>query len=207
MTEGLLKALSGGVRAGAHQHPASQRMTAATGSVHRLLRAATRSDHAFIDRMLLTLDMKRLEDYRAFLTIHFESLLALRGNWRPQDNDDFEGMIRCLHTDLEILGAPRSALPISTCTPSSPSAGLGIAYVIRGSRLGAAVLRRGVAKTFSTSYLDFVPTLSWSEFLGQLEFAADDPNGANEAIFAACSTFNVFVAEFNRVNGVTAAPS
>jgi heme oxygenase len=52
-----------------------------------------------------------------------------------------------------------------------------------------------------------VPTLSWREFLGQLEFAADDPNGTNEAILAACSAFNVFVEEFNRVKGVTAAPS
>jgi heme oxygenase len=95
-------------------------------------------------------------------------------------------------------------MPIPACIPSSPSAGLGIAYVIRGSRLGAAFLRRGLAKALSTSYLDFVPTLSWTEFLGQLEFDANQPNGTSEAILAARSAFKVFVTEFNRVDGATA---
>jgi heme oxygenase len=208
MTEGLPKALSGAVRAeDAHQNSASPRMKPVIGGVHRLLRDATRIDHALIDRMLLPFDLKRPEDYRAFLTVHLEALLSLRGNWRPRDSEDFDRMILCLITDLEALGTPKGLMPMSACIPSSPSAGLGIAYVIRGSRLGAAVLRRGVAKGLSTSYLDFVPTLSWSEFLGQLEFAADDSNATNDAILTARSTFNVFVTEFNRVNGVTAASS
>jgi heme oxygenase len=205
MTEGLPKAPSGPVRAeGASQHSASARKKPVIGSAHLALRAATRNDHALIDRMMLPFDLKRPEDYRAFLTIHFEALLALRGNWRPQDSEDFERMIRCLDTDLQTLGTLRNPMPIPACIPSSPGAGLGIAYVIRGSRLGAAVLRRGVAKALSTSYLDFVPTLSWTEFLGQLEFEANEPNGTSEAILAARSTFSVFVTEFNRVNAVTA---
>jgi heme oxygenase len=206
MTEGHLKAPNGAVRAEeGDNRPSSARLKPAIGALHRALRAATRNDHASIDRMLLAFDLKRPEDYRLFLTIHLEALLALRGAWRQQDSEDFEKMLRCLDTDLGTSGAPRQAMPLQTCRPASIGAGLGVAYVIRGSRLGAAVLRRGVAKTLATAYLDYVPTLSWAEFLVQLDSTAADSNGTAEAIRAARSTFNVFVAKFLRSDGMSAA--
>jgi heme oxygenase len=203
MTEVHLKAMRGAVRAKeGHKRSASPRIKTAIGRVRRALRAATRDDHALVDRMLLALNLNRPEDYRIFLNIHFAALLTLRMDWRPQDSEDFEQMLRCLQADLETLGSPTTATSIPASVSASPSNGLGIAYVVRGSRWGAAALRRGVAGTLSTSYLDFVPALSWVEFLAQLESIADDPNGTDEAIRAARRTFNAFATEFNRVNGV-----
>jgi heme oxygenase len=177
------------------------------GSVHRALRGATRNDHASIDRMLLRFDLNRVEDYRNFLNIHFSSLVTLRAHWRLQDGDDFARMLGCLEADLETLGCNAPALPILSASPRSPSAGLGIGYVVRGSRLGAAVLRRGVVGDLPTSYLDFVPGLSWAGFLIQLEFIAGDPNDMNEATRAAISTFGTFAAEFKRFEDQSPTPS
>jgi heme oxygenase len=176
------------------------------GSVHRTLRGATRNDHASIDRMLLRFDLSRPEDYRTFLNIHFSSLVTLRAHWRLQDGDDFARMLGCLEADLETLGCSPPALPILSVTPRSLSKGLGIGYVVRGSRLGAAVLRRGVVGDLPTSYLDFVPGLSWAGFLIQLEFIAGDPNGMDEATRAATSTFGTFAAEFKRFEDLSSIP-
>jgi heme oxygenase len=177
------------------------------GSVHRTLRGVTRNDHASIDRMLLRFDLNRAEDYRNFLNIHFSSLATLRAHWRLQDGDDFARMLGCLEADLQTLGSNTPALPILSATPRSPSKGLGIGYVVRGSRLGAAVLRRGVVGDLPTSYLDFVPGLSWAGFLIQLEFIAGDPNGRDEATRAAISTFSTFAAEFKRFEDLSSTPS
>jgi heme oxygenase (biliverdin-IX-beta and delta-forming) len=208
MTEVLLKRVPGTVLAEeGHQRSASPRIKTVIGRVHRELRAATRNDHALIDRMLLKFDLRRAENYRVFLNIHFAALLTLRIDWRPQDSEDFEQMLRSLQADLETLGIPSTTMPIPASGRANPGSGLGIAYVIRGSRLGAAFLRRGVVGTLSTSYLDFVPALSWAEFLGQLESIADDPNGTDEAIRAARCAFNAFATEFNRVHRVITTPS
>jgi heme oxygenase len=176
------------------------------GIVHRTLRSATRNDHASIDRMLLRFDLNRADDYRIFLNIHFTSLVALRADWRLQDGEDFAHMLGCLQADLETLGCKTPALPMLSPRPTNPAKALGVGYVVRGSRLGAAALRRGVVGELPTSYLDFIPRLSWAGFLMQLEFIADDPNGRNEATRAAISTFNTFATEFKRFQDSTSIP-
>jgi heme oxygenase len=176
------------------------------GVVHRALRTATWNDHASIDRMLLPFDLNRTEDYRIFLNIHFTALAALRAAWRLQDRDDFERMTRCVQSDLESLRCTPSTTPCIPHESSNPPKGLGIAYVVRGSRLGAAVLRRRVAREFPTSYLDFVPALSWTAFLLELESIADDPAARDEATLAARSAFNVFAREFVPLSGVRSTP-
>jgi heme oxygenase len=172
------------------------------GVVHRALRAATRNDHASIDRMLLPFDLKKAEHYRIFLNIHCVALEALRKDWREQDCADFEQMLGRVQADLRALGYAVNEPAPSLCMPMSPFHGLGVAYVIRGSRLGAAILRRGVAIDFPVSYLDFMPALSWAEFLPQLECIAQDPNGTDEAVCASRSTFKIFSTEFGRPNAV-----
>ena len=133
-----------------------------------------------------------------FLHIHFASLVTLRADWRLQDGEDFAQMLDCLQADVESLGSETPALPTLSPAPTNPAKGLGIGYVVRGSRLGAAVLRRGVLVDLPTSYLDFIPGLSWAGFLIQLESIADDPHGKDEAARAAISTFHSFAAEFKR---------
>jgi heme oxygenase len=177
------------------------------GIVHRTLRAATRNDHSSIDRMLSRLDLNRAGDYRIFLKIHFAALVSLRADWRLQDGADFAQMLRCLQADLNTFGCTTTAPPILSGAPSSPSVGLGVAYVVRGSRLGAAVLRRGVVGELPTSYLDFSPSLSWAAFLLEIESIADDPNGRDEATRAARKTFNTFATEFTRLQDVVSTPA
>ena len=169
------------------------------GALHRILRAATRNDHALIDRMLLRFDLNRSADYIDFLNVHFAALLALQADWRPQDDADFTQMLNCLQVDLRRLGVQTATQPHSPRVPTSPANGVGIAYVVRGSRLGAAVLRRSITAEHPTSYLDFVPALSWSLFLVDLEVIVGQPNGSNEVTAAAQGAFNVFVREFKRL--------
>jgi heme oxygenase len=205
MTEVPIEALGGLVRAqevlpGA----ATPKAKPAIGIVHRALRAATRNDHAWIDRMLLPFNLNRTEDYRTFLNIHFAALVTLQADWRQQDCEDFEQMLRRVQGDLDTLGCTTIASRIPHGTPVSTPKGLGIAYVVRGSRLGSAVLRRAIVSDLPTSYLDFVPVLSWAEFLVELESIAGDADGRDDAIRSARSTFNVFVTEFKRIHGETA---
>ena len=41
--------------------------------------------------------------------------------------------------------------------------------MIRGSRLGGAVLRQRIPAGYPTAYLTYAPAISWHEFLKQLE--------------------------------------
>jgi heme oxygenase len=205
MTQTFIKAVPG-----VDSRPArtiARKVTHQIGTVHRALRSATLTDHAAIDRMLLAFDLSTVDDYRAFLTIHFDALLALRETWRAEDFGDFEQMLRCLVSDLSSLGEAVS-VPATAASGKAIRAdhALGTAYVIRGSRLGAAVLRHNVACTLATSYLDFVPAVSWKEFLVQLESIAADSKRIDEAIRAARGTFSVFATEFIRANRVIIRP-
>jgi heme oxygenase (biliverdin-IX-beta and delta-forming) len=184
MTKAHLRTLRGAIP------PETDRHSAAT--VHRTLRAGTRDDHVLIDAMLLPLDLAKAPDYELYLSIHAESLQALAGIWRGEDSKDFQAMLGLLRSDLATLESPPSVRSLHACISASLGAGLGVAYVIRGSRLGAAVLRRSVPANMPTSYLDFVPSLPWRDFLPQLELLAGDAAGTQAAMLAARSTFAVF---------------
>ena len=186
--------------------PTPRKVKPPVGAVHRLLRTATREDHASIDRMLLRFDLNRLEDYRIFLTIHLAALSALQAEWRPEDDADFSRMLDCLRADLKALGWTTATPPASGHAPVSAPRGLGIAYVIRGSRLGGAVLRRDIVGALPTEYLDFAPTLGWTKFLAELESIADLPNAKQEAAHAARDTFSAFAAEYSRLQGAIPTP-
>jgi heme oxygenase len=163
-------------------------------ALHRALRAATQDDHRGVDRLIGQLDLTRREDYGRLLSIHHAVLQKLRSEWRPEDRDDFSAMSRRLQNDLLLLGFP-------TANPQSMSQvalvdgnQLGIAYVIRGSRLGASVLRPRIPAQYSASYFEFAPALSWVQFLAQLQSASDlaDAQVSDAAIHGAKVTFGLF---------------
>jgi heme oxygenase len=163
-------------------------------TLHRSLRAATRSDHTVVDRLVTRLDFSRSEDYGRFLSIHHAVLQNLKAQWRPEDRDDFDAMSRGLQIDLRVLGFPAANPESMSPIPMSEGDSLGIAYVIRGSRLGSSVLRPRIASRFSTCYFDLVPTLSWADFLAQLRSKSRDPNSetSGAAIRGARMTFEMF---------------
>ena len=164
------------------------------GALHRSLRAATRDDHIEVDRLTGQLDLTRREEYGRFLSIHHVVLQELRSEWRPEDREDFGAMSRRLQNDLRVLGFPTASPPSTSQIALAKGNQLGIAYVIRGSRLGARVLRPRIPSHFSASYFDFVPALSWAQFLAQLQSVSNsaDAQVSDAAIQGAKETFGLF---------------
>jgi heme oxygenase len=164
--------------------------------MRRLLRDATRNDHESLDRVISTLDFTDRASYRLFLAIHHAALSNLAGRWRAQDQADFSGFLHCLVDDLRALG-PLISPPV---TPERQRADSlrqwGIAYVIRGSRLGGAVLRQRVPAAYPTTYLAYAPTIRWPEFLKQLEYETQVMNrqAHTQIIRGAKQAFETFAA-------------
>jgi heme oxygenase (biliverdin-IX-beta and delta-forming) len=174
--------------------------TESPGVLHRALRAATRSDHVLLDRLILRLDLTRREHYGLFLHLHYSALRNLEGDWLAEDQADFAAMLRCVQSDLHILRIATPPLSLSGRAPLHPGNHLGVAYVLRGSRLGAPFLRRQVPKQYPTAYLDFAPELPWTQFLLQLE-SPSDPSRArhdHEVVRGARIAFEIFISVFNR---------
>jgi len=142
------------------------------------LRDATQGQHLLLDQTMSTLDLADSADYGRFLSIHRDALQCLRTQWRAEDDADFSGLRQSLDRDLRALGCQSAH-----CEPSPDPAGAptpsqwGVSYVIRGSRLGGAVLRRRVADGYASAYLDYTMSLTWPAFLKQL--GADPRLGAD----------------------------
>jgi heme oxygenase len=203
---GFARASAAATKADPKFAPRSMRMAAlvnaeAPNMLHRALRAATRSDHVLLDRLILRFDLSRRDHYGLFLHLHYSALRDLEADWSAEDQPDFAAMLRCVESDLHTL---RIATP-----PLSPSGRaqlhahnrLGVAYVLRGSRLGAPFLRRRIPSQYPTAYLDFMPALSWAQFLVQLESSSDPPRAGHdyEIVRGARITFEIFISVFNRV--------
>jgi len=112
--------------------------------MRRILRDATRGDHRSIDQQSPPSILPIAPAIACFSAIHHAALSHLAGRWRAQDQADFSGLLHCLAEDLRALGS----LVGFPGTPERQRADSlrqwGIAYVIRGSRLGGAVLRQRV---------------------------------------------------------------
>ena len=114
-------------------------------------------------------------------------------------------MSRRLQNDLRVLGFPTANPQSMSHIALAEGNQLGIAYVIRGSRLGASVLRPRIPAHFSASYFDFVPALSWVQFLAQLQSVSNlaDARFSDAAIQGAKVTFGLFARLLTRRPGST----
>lgn len=108
------------------------------------LRVATSLKHRALDEALSALQLDRRQDYARFLWVNAAISpieIALEDAGIQGDLADWPRRARrqALHADLADLGFPCDAV---AATPSLPTAAarMGLAYVIEGSRLGAAVL-------------------------------------------------------------------
>jgi heme oxygenase len=157
-----------------------------------------------IDRMILRFDLSRADDYGVFLHIHYCALQDLKEDWRAEDRGDFGLMMRCLQQDLRDLGRVEPVLPAATRAPLSAENRLGAAYVVRGSRLGAAFLRQRVPATMAASYLDCRPVLTWPQFLVQLDHASSMPgwDANDEVVRGAQAMFGIFSARLSEALAV-----
>jgi heme oxygenase (biliverdin-IX-beta and delta-forming) len=154
--------------------------------------------------MLLTFDLSRAHDYTIFLAGHLAALASLQSVWRTEDTHDFSRLLSCLQADLSALGQS-TVSSAGQDTWASQSGGFGVSYVVRGSRLGAVFLRRAVGSQLPTSYLDCALSLSWPEFLTQLESLTGSPLDIEDAARAARRTFDVFATKFSRLREANSA--
>jgi heme oxygenase len=164
------------------------------GRLRRALRAATRFEHSRLDAALSEMELTESAAYGMFLNIHYTALCALQPRWRPADHGDFVALTECARRDLTTLkfAYQRHVLPADAAF--NPVGALGTDYVLRGSRLGAAILLARVPAEFPRSYLSFSPAKSWHVFLNELEAFSQDSNPSvdREVIGGAKFAFGIF---------------
>jgi heme oxygenase (biliverdin-IX-beta and delta-forming) len=159
------------------------------------LRQATLESHERVDLAVSKLQLQDTADYGAFLNLHCSVLQLLQPNWRIEDDVDFRNFAACLDADLSAIGIARSNLPLAPLPLPAPLGKIGLAYVIRGSRLGSKFLRQRVPASSATSYFDCPVTLAWAAFLRQIDEVspAVAPAAETEVIEGAQRTFELFL--------------
>lgn len=158
-----------------------------------MLRSATRVEHDGVDRSFGSFDLDDATSYRAFLRIHRDALTILADRWGPDARDDVDALLACLDRDLS--GPARSAVDRpGRSAHRSRFEQAGIAYVVRGSRMGAAFLLKRVGAGFPVAYLSYRPAVTWTRFLADLEAldAVADTHARGEVLSAAREAFSVF---------------
>jgi heme oxygenase len=157
-----------------------------------LLRAATRAAHDQVDAAFSHWDLGDHADYTAFLSaqarafLPVEQALADLGDWSERARGPL------LVADLADLGvtAPASE-PFAF---ASPPAMIGGAYVLEGSRLGGAMLRKSVAPGLPTRFLTPSTVAGhWQKFLATLEQELASDVQRTQAVAGAQFVFDLFL--------------
>ena len=164
------------------------------------LRAGTAAEHDRVDRLFSRLDLALEEDYRRFLLAQAAAFLPIERrldqagtaelvpDWSSRRRADL------LRADLSVLGVDE---PV--CIPSppldSPAAQLGAVYVLEGSRLGGAVLKRGLPQAAPRRFLS-APQIqgSWRKLLESLDKFLYPSDRLETAMAAAKEVFRNFEA-------------
>lgn len=146
-------------------HTQAGRARASRGPVvHDRIRQETRAEHERVDAAYAGYDLSTRPGYIKFLQAHRKALWRLEPSWRPVDRAEFTDLAANLDADLDELSA-RPARPETVACLD----GLAVAYVMRGSRLGGAILRRRIGRGLPGRYMHLPMTLSWPEFTRQLD--------------------------------------
>lgn len=168
------------------------------------LRAATAKDHAALDAVALTFDIESPSGYGRFLSASAVALTPLElaleragvGAWLGDWPD--RSRRAALSSDLVALGL---APPVTAAEPTpSRGFGVGLLYVLEGSRLGARFLARRVRRSapgLPTGYLGHGDEADlWRSFLGWLEAQPKVGLRTDEALAGARYGFQCFSAAF-----------
>lgn len=167
-------------------------------SAHQRLRSETRAAHERVDARFASLDLKNLDDYRRFVGLHAAAFLpverALTEAGAARLVPDWDAMRRTpeLVADLEALGM---AIPADTGGPTFPDEAsmLGGIYVLEGSRLGGAVLRKTVDPAFPHRFLAHPqPPGRWRGLVALLERNLYESVQVDSAVKAALGVFAYF---------------
>jgi len=162
-------------------------------SFHERLRNATRFCHDEVDALYSQFDLADRGSYGDFLAAHARALLPVE-DWLDRLVEGAVPRAPALRADLQALKRPLIE-PATLAWEKKEAALWGSAYVIEGSRLGGAVLRKAVAAGLPHEYLSSThPQGAWRSFLGQLDRKASDGGELwqIEAVAAAIRTFTLF---------------
>ena len=162
------------------------------------LRRDTAPDHARLDALFGRFRLDDPADYRAFLTAHAMALPTVE---QALDDAGFAALLEdwprrrradAIAADLAALGAPVPA-PLAAPRLDTPAALWGAAYVVEGSRLGGALLARGVAGDLPQSYLGTPQAPgAWRKFLESLDKHIRLPQDIAQATDTARAVFGLF---------------
>jgi heme oxygenase len=176
------------------------------------LRRDTAADHERLDALFGRFRLDDLADYHAFLTAHAMALPAVE---QALDAAGFAALLddwptrrraSAIAADLSALG---QAVPPPLAAPAleTPAARWGAAYVVEGSRLGGAMLARGVSEGLPKSYLGTPQAPgAWRHFLQRLDEEVRSAEEIAEATEAARATFALFEQAGGSVAGTGVAP-
>ena len=169
-------------------------------SARAALRAATAAEHERVDRLFSRLNLAVEEDYRRFLLAQAAAFLPIEDRLNAGGTAELvpdwgsRRRAHLLRADLSALGTDE---PIGIPPPplDSSAAQLGALYVLEGSRLGGAVLKRGLAEDAPRSFLSS-PQIqsSWRKLLETLDMFLYRSDRLDAAITAAKDVFQNFEA-------------
>ena len=163
------------------------------------LRTATRAEHDRVDALGERYDLTSANGYGSFLMAHARALPSLEAaigtsGQRPQDWPE-RRRTPALLADLARLGLTPPA-PLAAPELPRQAMGLGALYVLEGSRLGGAVLRRRLkdaqpeAPDAYLSHGEGRPL--WRSFLDWLADHEADPEAIEDAVAGARRAFGHF---------------
>jgi len=172
-------------------------------SFRQWLRGATHAEHVALDKRMSGLDLSAAEGYVHFLHINLQSLEFLRLGCRSEDYRDFDALIRRARLDLGGRSDDRVTVALVP-DPAEYAHGLGIAYVVRGSRLGAQVLRSRVSAALPTAFLDHVMDTPWPHFVMELNRYGERADAAARELVlrGARKAFAVYAENCARIAGI-----
>lgn len=172
-------------------------------NVRTALRTATRSEHDRVDAAFSQYDLASRDGYRRFLLrqarahLPVEAALDAAGagaaiaDWPARKRGDR------IRADLADLGC--ADIPEQPFTGfESTAAMLGGLYVLEGSRLGGAVLRKRVSNGLPTRFLSDGSSFAWRTLLDVLETKLRSPEEIAGAIAGARRVFACFEAAARR---------
>lgn len=167
-------------------------------TVRSALRTATAEHHDRVDRLFSSLRLADPADYRLFLlaqaAAHLPIEAAIDAAGAPALLDDWSERRRAdlLKADLAAMAVdvplPESAPPLADAASI-----LGAIYVLEGSRLGAALLKRSVSPGLPMQFLAAPqPAGAWRKLLAKLDLFLYEPAELETASQTARHVFERF---------------
>lgn len=160
------------------------------------LREATAPAHARVDALFSQFDLATRPGYVAFLYAqagaHLAVEAALDRAYAPRVIPDWPARRRAaaLRADLRDLGV-EEVQQVEPPVFASEAQILGVAYVLEGSRLGGALLRRSVPAGMPAAFLGGTAEL-WRAFVALLDSRLTTPALVEEATAAALAAFAAY---------------